>query len=163
MALNGRYGPYLKKGKDSRSLGSEEELFSVTLDDALAIFAQPKQRGRRSAAAPLRELGADPETGSPMVLRSGRFGPYVSDGTVNASLRRGDDPDSITPERAAELLAEKRAAGPAKPRKSARRSGKATKKTAAASKRSTTKKAGVKKAAAAKRAVTKKASSRSRS
>src|SRR5205823_2104973 len=122
LALNGRFGPYLKKGDDSRSLVAEEQLFSVTLEEALATFAQPKQRGGRgAAAAPLRELGADPATGGTMVLRSGRFGPYVTDGEVNASLRRGDDPESLTPERAAELMAEKRAAGPAPPRRGARR------------------------------------------
>src|SRR5437763_11546091 len=154
LALNGPFGPYLKKGDDSRSLSAEEQLFSVTLDEALAIFAQPKQRGgRRAAAAPLRELGPDPATGGAMVLRSGRFGPYVTDGDVNASLRRGDDPDSLTSERAAELLAEKRAAGPAPPRKGgrARRSTKAAKKTsakaAASTKTAGVKQAGVKKAA----------------
>jgi DNA topoisomerase-1 len=126
LALNGRYGPYLKKGDDSRSLAAEEQLFSVTLEEALAIFAQPKQRGGRgAAAAPLRELGPDPASDGPMVVRSGRFGPYVTDGEVNASLRRGDDPESLTSERAAELLAEKRAAGPAPARKGARRAAKA--------------------------------------
>jgi len=167
LALNGRFGPYLKKGDDSRSLSAEEQLFSVTLDEALAIFAQPKQRGgRRAAAAPLRELGEDPTTGGSMVLRSGRFGPYVTDGEVNASLRRGDDPDSLTPERAAELLAEKRAAGPAPPRKSARarRSTKAAKKAStkkaaastnsAGASRAGAKKAGTKKAAATKKKAT---------
>jgi len=113
-ALNGRYGPYLKRGTDTRSLTSEEQLLTVTLDEALAVFAQPKTRRGRAPAGPLRELGADPDTGLPMVVRDGRFGPYVTDGTTNASLRRGDDVDSITLERAAELLAERRAAGPAK-------------------------------------------------
>jgi DNA topoisomerase I len=112
-ALNGRYGPYLKRGTDTRSLTSEEQLLTVSLDEAVAIFAQPKtRRGGKTPAGPLRELGADPETSLPMVLREGRFGPYVTDGTTNASLRRGDEVDSITPERAAELLAERRAAGP---------------------------------------------------
>jgi DNA topoisomerase-1 len=167
QALNGRFGPYLKKGDDSRSLETEEQLFTVTLDEALALFAQPKQRGgRRAAAAPLRELGADPATGGTMVLRSGRFGPYVTDGEVNASLRRGDSPESITPERAAELLAEKRAAGPVAPRKGARarrstKAAKATKKssakTAASTKTAGVKKAGVKKAGVKKAASTKKA------
>jgi len=114
-AQNGRYGPYVKKGSESRSLESEEQLFTVTLDEALALLAQPKTRGRRGAAAPpLKELGADPVTGKPMVVKEGRFGPYVTDGETNASLRKGDDPESITPERGAELLAEKRAKGPAK-------------------------------------------------
>ncbi len=121
-ALNGRYGPYLKKGADTRSLDTEEQLFTVTLDEALAMFAQPKaRRGRGAAAAPLRELGADPETGAPMVVRSGRFGPYVTDGTTNASLRKGDAPETITTERAAELLADRRAAPPSPRARSGRR------------------------------------------
>ncbi|MHA6628283.1 type I DNA topoisomerase [Pseudonocardia sichuanensis] len=112
-AQNGRYGPYLKKGTDSRSLTSEEQLFSVTLDEALEIYKQPKQRGRRTAAAtpPLRELGKDGATGKPMVIKDGRFGPYVTDGETNASLRRGDAVETITDERASELLAERRAKG----------------------------------------------------
>ena len=115
-AQNGRYGPYLKKGNDSRSLDSEEKLFTITLDEALEIYKQPKQRGRRSTAstAPLRELGTDPATGRPMVIKDGRFGPYVTDGETNASLRKSDTVEDITPERAAELLAERRAKGPAK-------------------------------------------------
>jgi DNA topoisomerase-1 len=112
-AQNGRYGPYLKKGTDSRSLENEEQLFTVTLDEALEIYKQPKQRGRRTAAAapPLRELGADAATGKPMVIKDGRFGPYVTDGETNASLRKGDNVESITDERASELLAERRAKG----------------------------------------------------
>jgi DNA topoisomerase I len=115
-AQNGRYGPYVKKGKESRSLDSEEQLFTVTLDEALALLAQPKQRGRRAAtpAPPLRELGADPETGKQIVVREGRFGPYVTDGETNASLRKGDAVEDITIGRAAELLADRRARGPAK-------------------------------------------------
>ncbi len=111
---NGRYGPYAAKGKDSRSLESEEQLFTLTLDQARELFAQPKQRGRAASAAapPLRELGDDPVSGKPIVLREGRFGPYVTDGDTNASLRKGDLPESITPQRAIELLAERRAAGP---------------------------------------------------
>ena len=112
-AQNGRYGPYLKKGTDSRSLGSEEELFTVTLERAEAIFAEPKARGRREAAGPLRELGADPASGKPVLVKDGRFGPYVTDGEFNATLRKADAVESITLERAAELLAEKRAKGPA--------------------------------------------------
>jgi DNA topoisomerase I len=121
-AQNGRYGPYIKRGTDSRSLDAEEQLFTITLDDAAARFAQPKQRGRRAAAAPpLRELGNDPVSGQPMVVREGRFGPYVTDGETNASLRRGDAIEELTDERAAELLADRRARGPAKkaPRKAA--------------------------------------------
>src|SRR5690606_8218904 len=114
QALNGRYGPYLKKGTDSRSLESEEALFTVTLEQATAIFAQPKQRGRAAAKAPLKELGADPVSQGQVTVREGRFGPYVTDGEVNASLRKGDDVESITLERAAELLADRRERAPAK-------------------------------------------------
>jgi DNA topoisomerase-1 len=113
-AQNGRYGPYLKKGTDSRSLASEDQIFDITLDEALTIYAQPKQRGRAAAAAPLRELGPDPVSGGPVVVKDGRFGPYVTDGTTNATLRKDDDVASITIERAAELLADKRAKTPAK-------------------------------------------------
>ncbi len=132
-AQNGRYGPYLKKGNDSRSLGSEEQLLTITLDEALAIYAQPKQRGRSAAAAPLKELGSDPVSGQPVVVKSGRFGEYVTDGEYNATLRQGDSVESITLERAAELLAERRAKGPAK--KTAKRG--ATKTAGRAAKRST--------------------------
>jgi DNA topoisomerase-1 len=112
---NGRYGPYAKKGSDSRSLDSEAQLFTLTLAEAKELFAQPKTRGRRTGAAapPLRELGEDPATGKPMVIREGRFGPYVTDGETNASLRKGDEVASITVVRAAELLADRRAAPPA--------------------------------------------------
>jgi DNA topoisomerase-1 len=112
-AQNGRYGPYLKRGTDSRSLTGEDQIFDITLDEALAIYAQPKTRGRAAAAAPLKEFGADPVSGKPVVLKSGRFGPYVTDGETNATLRRDDDPATVAPERAFELLAEKRAKGPA--------------------------------------------------
>ncbi|WP_313674010.1 type I DNA topoisomerase [Mycolicibacterium sp.] len=112
-AQNGRYGPYLKRGTDSRSLATEDQIFTVTLDEALKIYAEPKRRGRTGAAAPpLRELGNDPASGKPMVIKDGRFGPYVTDGETNASLRKGDDVLSITDERAAELLADRRARGP---------------------------------------------------
>jgi DNA topoisomerase I len=120
---NGRYGPYVKKGTESRSLESEERMFTVTLDEATALLAQPKPRGRaaRAAAAPpLRELGPDSGSGKPIVLREGRFGPYVTDGETNASLRKGDTVESITPQRAVELLAERRAAAPAPKRRAAR-------------------------------------------
>ncbi|MFZ0323224.1 MAG: type I DNA topoisomerase [Actinomycetes bacterium] len=118
-AQNGRYGPYLKKGTDSRSLESEAQLFSVTVEEALAIYAQPKQRGRRAAAPPLRELGTDPSSGQPIVVKDGRFGPYVTDGETNATLRKADAVETVTLERAADLLAEKRAKGPA-PKKRAK-------------------------------------------
>ncbi|MDH6196419.1 DNA topoisomerase-1 [Mycobacterium frederiksbergense] len=138
-AQNGRYGPYLKRGTDSRSLATEDQMFSITLDEALAIYAEPKRRGRQAAAAPpLRELGTDPVSDKPMVIKDGRFGPYVTDGETNASLRKGDDVASITDERASELLADRRARGPVK---------KAAKK---AAKKAPAKKAAAKKAAAKK-------------
>jgi len=123
VASNGRYGPYVKKGDQTRSLDSEERLFTVTLDEALSLLAQPKgRRGRPAApAAPLRELGNDPETGRPMVLKDGRFGPYVTDGETNASLRKGDAVETLTDERAAELIAERRARGPAPKKRTARK------------------------------------------
>ncbi|WP_448752317.1 topoisomerase C-terminal repeat-containing protein, partial [Actinomyces naeslundii] len=137
-AQNGRYGPYLKKGTDSRSLETEEQIFTVTLEQALEIFAQPKRRrGQAAARGPLRELGEDPATGKPVVIKDGRFGPYFTDGETNVTLRRGDDPATVTPERAFELLAEKRAKGPAKKR--------TTRKTTA--KKTTAKKTTAKKAA----------------
>jgi DNA topoisomerase I len=128
---NGRYGPYVKKGSDSRSLESEDQLFTLTLAEAKEMFAQPKARGRgaRTAAPPLRELGDDPATGKPMVIKDGRFGPYVTDGETNASLRKGDDVASITVQRAAELLADRRAAPPtARRRTSSTRAGTTRKK-----------------------------------
>jgi DNA topoisomerase-1 len=115
---NGRYGPYVKKGTDSRSLADEEQLFSLTLDEALAILAQPKaRRGRGAAAPPLKELGDDPVSKKPMVVKEGRFGPYVTDGETNASLRTGDDVDTLTVERAAQLLQDKRDKGPSQPKR----------------------------------------------
>ncbi|MCA5892177.1 type I DNA topoisomerase [Isoptericola sp. NEAU-Y5] len=117
-AQNGRYGPYLKKGTDSRTIASEEQLFSITLDEALKIYAEPKRgRGARAATPPLRELGEDPTSGKPIVVKDGRFGAYVTDGETNRTLPRDVTPESITAERAVELLAEKRAAGPAKKRR----------------------------------------------
>ncbi|MBD0338807.1 MAG: type I DNA topoisomerase [Thermoleophilia bacterium] len=113
----GRYGPYVQQGKETRSLEEEEQAFTVTLDQALALLAQPKARGRRQAAAPLRELGTDPTSHKPVTVKAGRFGPYVTDGETNASLRKGDDTESITLDRALELLAERRAKGPAPKRR----------------------------------------------
>jgi DNA topoisomerase-1 len=113
----GRYGPYIAKGKETRSLERDEQVFSITLDEAQALLAQPKQRrGRGQAAGPLRELGDDPASGKPVVVKNGRFGPYVTDGETNATLRSGDTPESVTLERAAELLAARRERGPAKRR-----------------------------------------------
>ncbi|WP_245885346.1 type I DNA topoisomerase [Kineococcus rhizosphaerae] len=142
-AQNGRYGPYLKKGTDSRSLESEDQIFSITLPEALAIYAQPKTRRGAVAKPPLKELGPDPESGQPVVIKDGRFGPYATDGTTNATLRKDDDPETVTLERAAELLAEKRAKGPVK--KTAKKA--AAKKTTA--KKTTAKRAPAKKTAAA--------------
>ncbi|MFL6006057.1 MAG: type I DNA topoisomerase [Gaiellaceae bacterium] len=119
-AQNGRYGPYVQKGKESRSLESEEQLLTITLDEALELLSKPKERRRRgTAAGPLREIGADPASAKKIVVRNGRFGPYVTDGETNASLRRGDDPEQVTLERAIELLAERRAKGPSERRKRA--------------------------------------------
>ena len=114
-AQNGRFGPYIKRGTDSRSLASEDDLLTVTIEQAKALFAQPKARGRGRAAAapPLRELGDDPNSKKPIVVKEGRFGPYVTDGETNASLRKGDTVEDITLERAAELLAERRGRAPA--------------------------------------------------
>ncbi|MEV7269790.1 type I DNA topoisomerase [Streptomyces bacillaris] len=156
-AQNGRYGPYLKKGTDSRSLTSEEQLFDITLEEALAIYAQPKQRGRAAAKPPLKELGTDPVSERPVVVKDGRFGPYVTDGETNATLRTGDSVEEITPERGYELLAEKRAKGPAK-KKTAKKAPakKATAKKTAAKKTTATKTTAAKKTAAKKTATAKK-------
>jgi DNA topoisomerase-1 len=142
---NGRYGPYVKQGSESRSLESEDQMFTVTMDEAKALLAQPKPRGRaaRAAAAPpLRELGEDSATGKPIVLREGRFGPYVTDGETNASLRKSDTVESITPQRAVELLAERRAAAPATKRKAPARSARTTGSKAASGRTGTSKTAG---------------------
>jgi DNA topoisomerase-1 len=120
-AQNGRYGPYVKKGSDSRTISSEQQLLTITLEEALAVFAQPKARGRAAAAPPLKELGPDPVSGQPVVVREGRFGPYVTDGETNASLRKDDEVDSITIDRAAELLADRRARGPAPKKRTTRK------------------------------------------
>jgi DNA topoisomerase-1 len=157
-AQNGRYGPYVKQGKESRSLESEDQLLTVTLDEALALLAQPKQYGGRragAAAGPLRELGDDPVSGQPVVVRDGRFGPYVTDGEVNASLRREDTVEGITIDRAADLLQARRDAGPStRGRRGAKK---------APAKKTTAKKTTAKKAAgtrtAAKSATAKKAAS----
>ena len=146
VAHNGKFGPYLKRGTDTRSLTTEDQILTVTVEESLALFAQPKTRGR-NAKGPLREMGADPDTGLAMVVKDGRFGPYVTDGTTNASLRRGDDVESLTVERAAELLAERRAAGP-----STRKKAPAKK---APAKKSAAKKAPAKKGAAKKSAAKK--------
>ncbi|GAA3759989.1 type I DNA topoisomerase [Plantactinospora mayteni] len=176
LAANGRYGPYVKRGDEFRSLESEEQLFTVTLDQALALLAAPKTRQRRAAAPPLREMGADPLTEKPLVIKDGRFGPYVTDGETNASLRRGQTPEALTLEEASEMLAEKRAKGPAPRKRAAKKAtakkapAKATdgeptaaKKTAAkktAAKKTAAKKATTAKATTAKKAPAKKAAPR---
>ena len=143
-AQNGRYGPYLKKGTDSRSLETEEQIFTVTLEQALEIFAQPKRRrGQAAARGPLRELGQDPATDKPVVIKDGRFGPYITDGQTNVTVPRSEDPATISAERAFELLADKRAKGPAKKRTTRKTTAKKT-----TTKKATTKKTATKKSAA---------------
>jgi DNA topoisomerase-1 len=154
LARNGRYGPYLQRGRESRSLATEEQLLEIDLASALELFSRPKERRFGRAGGSLgREIGIDPESGSPILLRDGRFGSYVTDGTVNASLRRGDDPESMTLERAAELLAERRAAGPRSPRRAGGTRRAAAKKTAA--KKTVAKKTAAKKTVAKKTAAKK--------
>ena len=156
-AQNGRYGPYLKKGTDSRSLETEEQIFTVTLEQALEIFAQPKRRrGQAAARGPLRELGQDPATEKPVVIKDGRFGPYITDGQTNVTVPRSEDPATISAERAFELLADKRAKGPAKKRTTR----KTTAKKATTTKKTTTKKAATTKKTATKTATSKAAASK---
>jgi DNA topoisomerase-1 len=157
-AQNGRYGPYLKKGVDSRSLTGEDQIFDITLDEALAIYAEPKQFGRRgSAKPPLREFGEDPTNGKPVVAKEGRFGPYITDGETNVTVPRGSTVEELTVQQAYDMLADKRAKGPAakKTVKKAAAKKTAAKKTAssgtakktAAKKTTTTKKSAAKKTA----------------
>ncbi|MBU6147224.1 MAG: type I DNA topoisomerase [Actinomycetales bacterium] len=143
LARNGRYGPYLSRGSDSRTLDSQDEIFTITLEQALARFAQPKQRRGPAAAAVVRDLGLDPVSGRAVTVRNGRYGPYVTDGEINATLRDGDEVATVTPERAYELIADKRARGPV------------TRGRKAAVKKAPAKKAAVKKAAVKKAAVKK--------
>ncbi len=134
-AQNGRYGPYLKKGNDSRSLASEDQIFDITLDEARRIYAEPKRRGRAAAKPPLKMLGDNDVSGKPMSIKDGRFGPYVTDGVTNASLQRGDTPETMTDQRANELLSARRAReaedGGAPAKKSAKKAAKKTTKKAA--------------------------------
>ncbi|AKT51153.1 type I DNA topoisomerase [Arsenicicoccus sp. oral taxon 190] len=162
-AQNGRYGPYLKKGTDSRSLETERQLFSITLDEALAIYAQPKQRGRGAAKPPLKELGEDPVSGKPVVVKDGRFGAYVTDGETNATLRKDDDIETLTPERGFELLAEKRAKGPTTRKRAAKKAPakKAPAKKAAKAATTTTAKTAATKKAGTKKTASKKTASAS--
>jgi DNA topoisomerase-1 len=106
---NGRYGPYMKHGTDSRTLANEDQLFSIGLEEAIEIYKQPKVRRRGVAKPPLKELGKDPQTGRAVIVKDGRFGVYVTDGETNATLRRGDAVELLTLERALELLAGRRA------------------------------------------------------
>jgi DNA topoisomerase-1 len=167
-AQNGRYGPYLKKGSDSRSLTSEQQIFDITLDEALEIYKQPKARGRGAAKPPLRELGPDPVSGKPIVIKSGFYGEYLTDGETNVTIPKSETVEGITPQQAYELLAEKRAKGPAK--KTAKKAAAkkttakktASKSTASASKTAASKTAASKTAASkttAKKTAAKKAAS----
>ncbi|MDK7142817.1 type I DNA topoisomerase [Gleimia europaea] len=144
-AQNGRYGPYIKRGTDSRSLESEEQIFSLSLEDALALLAQPKTRGRRAAKPPLREFGLDPVSQKKVTVKDGRWGPYITDGTTNISVPSSESVEGLSEERAFELLAEKRAKGPAKrPTRKTTTKKKTTRKTTAkkpAAKKTATKKA----------------------
>jgi DNA topoisomerase-1 len=147
-AQNGRYGPYIKKGTDSRTIDSEDLLLTITPEAAIAIFAQPKMRRGQVAKPPLKDLGPDPDTEKPIVVKEGRFGLYVTDGETNASLRKGDSVEELTMERALELLADRRAAGPSKKKAAAKKKAPAKKK--AAAKKAPAKKAAAKKAPAKK-------------
>ena len=160
VAASGRYGPYLKRGDDTRSLEREEQLFTITVEEALALLAAPKTRGRRAPAPPLKDLGTDPLTGRSVVIKDGRFGPYVTDGETNASLRRGMTVETMSLEQGSQMLMEKRAAAPtpgkAAPRAAAKKT--AAKKTAAkktAAKKTAAKKTAAKKTAAKKTAAKK--------
>jgi len=166
LAASGRYGPYIKRGEDFRSLETEEQIFTIGLEDSLALLAAPKTRQRRAPVAPLRELGADPLTEKPLVIKDGRFGPYVTDGETNASLRRGQTVEELSLAEASDMLADKRAKGPATPRK---RAAPAAKKAAPAKKTAAKKATGSKatgskatgtKATAAKKSTAKKATAK---
>ena len=141
-AQNGRYGPYLKKGSDSRSLSSEEQIFEITLEEAQRIYALPKQRGRGAAKPPLKDLGTDPITDKPMIIKDGRFGEYITDGETNVTIPRSESVEQMTAERASQLLSEKRAKGPAAKKTTRSSSGSRAKKPSGAS---TTKRAGTRK------------------
>ena len=155
-AQNGRYGPYLKKGTDSRTLASEDQLLTITLDEALAIYAQPKTRGRGTARPPLREFGEDPISGKKVTVKDGRFGPYVTDGETNVTVPRAETVEDLTAERAYELLADKRAKGPAPKRTRKTAAKKTTTKKTTAAKKTTTKKTTAAKKTATTKAATKK-------
>jgi DNA topoisomerase len=151
---NGRFGPYLKKGTDSRSIGSEDEIFTITLEQALEIYSQPKQRGRAAAKPPLAELGVDPVSEKKIVVKDGRFGPYITDGITNITVPRAESVESLTHERAVQLLADKRAKGPVKRNAAAKKTTTAKKTTAkkTTAKSTTAKKTTTRKTAAKKTA-----------
>ena len=159
-AQNGRYGPYLKKGNDSRSLANEEQIFTITLDEARRIYAEPKRRGRAAAKPPLKQLGDNDVSGKPMSVKEGRFGPYVTDGTTNASLRKGDTPETMTDARANELLSERRAKEAADGGGAAKSNRKATKTAAKKTARKAAKKTSKKAAKKSTKKTNKKASSK---
>ena len=147
LALNGRYGPYIKKGKETRSLETEDQIFTVTVDEAEKLLAQPKKRGRNARSAePLKTLGKDPVSGGEVTLRDGRYGPYVTDGEHNQSLLKGDTPENVTLERAAELLVRARERGPSKKRKKKKTSKKKSSKKKTSKKKTSKKKASKKSA-----------------
>ncbi len=151
QSLNGKFGPYLKKGTDSRSIETEAQILTITLDEALKVFAEPKRRrGQAAPKGPLREMGNDPDTDKPIVVKDGRFGPYVTDGETNASLRKGDTVEELTMERALELLEIRRAAGPSKKKKAPAKKKAAAKKKSPAKKKAPAKKGAAKKPAAKK-------------
>lgn len=138
----GRFGPYLSKEKETRSLETEDAVFSITLDEALVIFKQPKVRGQRKAAAALKTLGKDAVSGGEMTIREGRFGLYVTDGETNASFRKGDHLETITPERGMELLQERRDRGPTTKKKASKKKAASKKADATDASETSTKKAG---------------------
>jgi DNA topoisomerase-1 len=158
-AQNGKFGPYIKKAEDSRSIENEELLLTITLDQALAILAEPKRRRGQAVKGPLRDMGPDPDSGKSILVKDGRFGPYVTDGVTNASLRKGDLVEELTVERALELLADRRSRAAEDPPKKAPAKKAPAKKTAA--KKAPAKKAAAKKAPAKKTAAKKTAAKKS--
>jgi DNA topoisomerase-1 len=167
VVAHGRFGAYIKRGSDTRSLEDESSLFSFTLDDALALLAQPKRSRRRRRSEPLKNLGTSEETGGAEIrLMEGPYGPYVTDGSTNASVPKGTDPHSVTLEQALDLIKERRARGPARKKKTAKRKpsarrkskAKATKAKATKGKSARAKATGAKKAKASKKRAAKKSS-----
>ncbi len=155
LARNGRYGPYITWGNESRSLADEPQLFTLTLDEALRLLAEPPRRRGQRASSPGRELGADPVTGNTMTVKDGRFGPYVTDGEYNATIPKDENPEEITAERASDLLQVRRAKGPAKKRRAKKGSAKKSSAKKGSAKKGSTKKAGAKKSASQKKSTKK--------